>query len=94
MKLMTVAPHCCVNIVRECLEKTLLVEQFLLPLLQHHDVPGGVITEFKTRWRKASLLGKSMPALRTICRRHHITITPDMSDQDLRRAILIAEDPL
>lgn len=55
-------------------------------------MPGGVITEFKKRWREASLIGKAMPALRTIARRHGIPITPDMTDQDLRKAILDAED--
>ncbi len=64
----------------------------MLPLLQHLDVPGGVITEFKRRWREASLIGKTLPALRTIARRHSIPITPGMTDQDLRTAILDAED--
>lgn len=85
--------HCCANVIRECIEKTLLVEQYLLPLLQHLDVPGGVIAEFKKRWRHASLLGKTLPALRTIARRHGISLTPEMTDQDLRSAILDAEDP-
>ena len=87
------ALHCCSNINRENVQKTILVEQFLLPLLQHYDLPGGIITEFKRRWREASLLGKTLPALRTICRRHHITITPEMTEHDLRTAILHAEDP-
>jgi hypothetical protein len=87
-----VIPNCCGRIARECIEKTLLVEQYLLPLLQHHDVPGGIVTDFKRRWREASLLGKTMPALRTIARRHNIPVTPDMTDQDLRTAILDAED--
>ena len=85
--------HCCVNIIRECLEKTLLVEQHLLPLLTHLDVPGGVIVEFKRRWRNASLTGKNLPALHTICRRYHIPITPEMTEQDMRKAILDAESP-
>jgi len=87
-----VIPHCCGRIARECIEKSLLVEQYLLPLLLHHDVPGGIIAEFKRRWREASLLGKTLPALRTIARRHNIPITPDMTDQDLRSAILEAEE--
>lgn len=85
--------HCCVNVIRECIEKTLLVEQHLLPLLQHLDVPGGVIVEFKRRWRNASLAGKTLPALHTICRRYHIPITPEMTEQDMRKAILDAESP-
>ena len=83
--------HCCVNIVRECVEKSLLVEQFLLPLLQHFDVPGGIITEFKRRWRNASLFGKPLSALRSICRRHKIPTTPEMTEENLRAAILDAE---
>jgi len=84
--------HCCGRIARECIEKSLLVEQYLLPLLLHHDVPGGIIAEFKRRWREASLLGKTLPALRTIARRHNIPITPEMTDQDLRTAILESEE--
>jgi len=87
-----VIPHCCGRIARECIEKSLLVEQYLLPLLQHYDVPGGIIAEFKRRWREAGLLGKTLPALRTIARRHNIPITPEMTDQDLRSAILESED--
>lgn len=84
--------HCCGNIIRECIEKTLIVEQYLLPLLLHCEVPGGVIVEFKRRWREASLQGKTMPALRQIARRHNIPITPEQTEQDLRSAILNAED--
>lgn len=84
--------HCCINVIRECIEKTLLVEQHLLPLLQHLDVPGGVIAEFKKRWREASLLGKTLPALSTIAVRHGIPVTPDMTEQDIRTAILDAEN--
>ena len=87
-----VIPHCCCRIARECIEKSLLVEQYLLPLLQHHDVPGGIISEFKRRWREASLLGKTLPALRTIARRHNIPITPEMTDQEIRSLILEAEE--
>lgn len=88
------AAHCCINVIRECIEKTLLIEQHLLPLLQHLDVPGGVLTEFKKRWREASLLGKILPALHTIAHRHGIPITPDMTEQDIRTAILDAENTL
>jgi hypothetical protein len=86
--------HCCGRIARECIEKTLLVEQYLLPLLQHHDIPGGILSEFKRRWREASLAGKTLQALRTIARRHNIPVTPVMTDQDIRSAILEAEDPV
>lgn len=56
-----IIPHCCGRIARECIEQSLIVEQYLLPLLQHHAIPGGIIAEFKRRWREASLLGKTLP---------------------------------
>ena len=80
--------HSCLNIVRECIQKTLLVEQFLLPLLLENGIPRSIALDFKMRWSEAALLGKGHSTLRAICRRNHIPITPNMTDQDLRTAIL------
>ncbi len=76
---------------RECLEKTLVVEQYLLPLLQHLDVPNQVLVEFKRRWRKANLAGKNFEALLAIAHRHHITIPVHATEDSLRALILDAE---
>jgi len=82
---------CCTRIAHELVGKTILVEQYLLPLLQHHQFPGGLLSDFKRRWREASLAGKSTQALHTIARRNNIPITPNMPDDALRDAILRAE---
>lgn len=82
---------CCTRITRELVGKTILVEQYLLPLLQHHEFPGGCLRDFKRRWRQASLDGKTTSALHTIARRNGIPVTPDLTDDELRAAILRVE---
>lgn len=74
---------------RELVAKTILVEQYLLPLLQHVEIPGGILRDFKQRWREATLAGKSLEALRTIARRHGLPT--ELPEDDLRRVILEEE---
>lgn len=82
---------CCCRLARELVGKTILVEQYLLPLLQHHEFPGGFLRDFKRRWREACLAGKSTHALHTIACRNGIPITPEVTDDELRAAILRIE---
>lgn len=84
---------CCNRLAHELVGKTILVEQYLLPLLQHHDFPGGFLRDFKRRWREASLAGKNRTALETIAGRNSILVTPDITDDELRAAILQFEQP-
>jgi hypothetical protein len=85
--------NCCTRIGRELVEKTTLIEQYLLPLLPHLEIPGGILADFRRRWRKASLAGKNPHALITIARRHGISLQTGMTDDDIRGAILDIEQP-
>jgi hypothetical protein len=84
---------CCSRTAHELVEKTILIEQYLLPLLHHLDIPGGILADFKQRWRNATLVGKTREALETIARRHNILLPSGITDDELRTTILAREHP-
>ena len=83
----------CASLSRELVAKTHAVELYLFSVLQENGMPGGIVNEFKRRWRTASLLGTPRKKVLGIARNVGVQVTLDMPFEQICERIAEAEYP-